>query len=1146
MLTTRTRLPWEEEIVPPPIQPQLVPAQQMQLIPGVSPQQMKLVAGVSPQQMQVIPAGAPQQMQQFTTAAPLQEQQYTAPPPWAAVPAGVNDPYRMFPHQYENVITMATNELSSRLMKQIFKKLRIKFTPEEEQKLSFHISNAPLLDNYISKKHISAEYIPWQNPEALQSKLYFEQLKKHAEVLKQANHLIRVDSTRYLPGTALPPQSRSLPNIYENYIDILNAATMQLVAKVRGDEIKQNSLMNEQTWRDFMTYLPEIQSAEVLYNSMISFETYKQLYTLLWNNYPTLKEDLQINFSIPEKYFNYDQEYLSDATPVVEMEDLLQIVSYPKDKLDTLKRKFAEYIAILKLTGDYTKGFENPRGYINYLNFLFNYTDVLQFQQHPVLLGTKVQDSMSIFKLLHENASEAAAFLNFTKDFMESVKNLKEEVVNQTTHVIQENQIYEAWANTYYDMIRKKGAEVLLQPGVPNMKALNTILLSLQPGDVMQIGDWRKLEGFLALPAPQQQTVITQFADEIAQAQRQQEDTKRAHDTLMQLKEQYIQQLAGSYQEQQQQLNELQIAYNTSQDQLAAAAAVVSTFQTQVATLAIQHSEHQAQLEYIHQQTAASEQEIKKLQDQLSEEQQQKDEKERMLNKAKAQRDKQKKENESLKKQIETLMLKQNEMSKTAKSYVDKMVKEHDDYRQQKEEQLNALKSVYASLNQSYQNTQNLLKGTTVTELLESQRTLTQEQQQLKAEYTKVVQANQYLEQVRIKGLQDELERQQKAISQALASKANFDEIIAAKESLIAKKQQELEEALQSLKKQKISLEETNLEKAEIVKRNAELEKQIQDAKKKGEENIDLQRKTLERLQKTKDEETKELLKRHEEQEKKAKAEAERAAEKQKIEMQREREKLEEKAQKLKRERERQQERELEQQRREQQLKEMAMKPVEKKVEITEAKQPTEKESSQAKKAILSLDTKLADPGACKHKPPQFSPFAENYTPIDEDNVKENMRYAFREHEVRKTMKEFLISHGFTESNALVKVLSKQDVTEKEAAWMCDFVLWLAGRANKDDKNKTPWLKNVEKWNPRLVIKGNDVRDFLYMIIDAKYRFKEQLKWINFNFSGGLKDAYLYFKYIVRGAGSKGEYEEQVLQDWFGDYEDLFNKVEKL
>lgn len=166
------------------------------------------------------------------------------------------------------------------------------------------------------------------------------------------------------------------------------------------------------------------------------------------------------------------------------------------------------------------------------------------------------------------------------------------------------------------------------------------------------------------------------------------------------------------------------------------------------------------------------------------------------------------------------------------------------------------------------------------------------------------------------------------------------------------------------------------------------------------------------------------------------------------------------------------------------------------------------------------------------------SPWDPVYTPLDIDAMTRDMQFILTDKSAKSHMLDFLETVE-AEPSSFYDLLSKEKPSQTEKQFFIDFVLWLAGKSKcQQDIDNTPWLKRLqegENWDfLKHVIPGDDVYQFLNLLLSARMKFSKQLEKLKVSFHGGLVPAYLYFKYIVRGRKGKQACMEMA-DDWFGD-----------
>lgn len=196
---------------------------------------------------------------------------------------------------------------------------------------------------------------------------------------------------------------------------------------------------------------------------------------------------------------------------------------------------------------------------------------------------------------------------------------------------------------------------------------------------------------------------------------------------------------------------------------------------------------------------------------------------------------------------------------------------------------------------------------------------------------------------------------------------------------------------------------------------------------------------------------------------------------------------------------------------------------------------------------IRHVDKRKYKPGADVKTPNTLGLFSEFKTPIEQDVMGKELAFVFEDNAVRELVVDFLKENYFGETNTLLEILSKKETTEAEREFFFDFVRWLLGVPNEEDRKKTPWLDHVGNENNKLVrklqyserlkyiIPGAEVHAFLQLIQESRERFRKQLEILKVNFplngQGSLLQAYLYFKYLIRMDDRK----------WLGDLDEVLS-----
>jgi hypothetical protein len=167
-------------------------------------------------------------------------------------------------------------------------------------------------------------------------------------------------------------------------------------------------------------------------------------------------------------------------------------------------------------------------------------------------------------------------------------------------------------------------------------------------------------------------------------------------------------------------------------------------------------------------------------------------------------------------------------------------------------------------------------------------------------------------------------------------------------------------------------------------------------------------------------------------------------------------------------------------------------------------------------------------------------------TPIEIDMKHKELLFTMTDRNTKEIILNFLAEIG-AEETSFYNLVANESPSQHEMMFFKNFILWLDGKCeNKYDLEHTPWLKELvtapQKWNIRdHVVPGDDVQQFLNLLVDAKIRFIKQVVTLQNAFRGGLIPAYMYYKYVIcmqtldkeRASGNEGA---SILSDtWFGD-----------
>lgn len=92
------------------------------------------------------------------------------------------------------------------------------------------------------------------------------------------------------------------------------------------------------------------------------------------------------------------------------------------------------------------------------------------------------------------------------------------------------------------------------------------------------------------------------------------------------------------------------------------------------------------------------------------------------------------------------------------------------------------------------------------------------------------------------------------------------------------------------------------------------------------------------------------------------------------------------------------------------------------------------------------------------------------------------------------------------------------------AQFLCDFQNWLRGAGREEDHQNTRWYRSPMTFDP-------SVREYLEAFVVERHEYIRALAHLNFRGPQNLDEAYLYFKYIVRGRGADMA-TQTFLADW--------------
>lgn len=118
--------------------------------------------------------------------------------------------------------------------------------------------------------------------------------------------------------------------------------------------------------------------------------------------------------------------------------------------------------------------------------------------------------------------------------------------------------------------------------------------------------------------------------------------------------------------------------------------------------------------------------------------------------------------------------------------------------------------------------------------------------------------------------------------------------------------------------------------------------------------------------------------------------------------------------------------------------------------------------------------------------------------------------------EEEETALNFIIGH----------MCKEEEWTEAEAKFWNNFMNWILGNPDDEDRNRTPWFKDISgRINPHRVDMNlaavyGDIAAYVNTFVKARERFITQLKRMDLEGPRGLVQAYLYYKYKVRKSGN--------------------------
>ena len=150
-------------------------------------------------------------------------------------------------------------------------------------------------------------------------------------------------------------------------------------------------------------------------------------------------------------------------------------------------------------------------------------------------------------------------------------------------------------------------------------------------------------------------------------------------------------------------------------------------------------------------------------------------------------------------------------------------------------------------------------------------------------------------------------------------------------------------------------------------------------------------------------------------------------------------------------------------------------------------------------------------------------------TPIDVD--RSGPEFALDSTERNKWLKEVvesrLLSDGLAADEQMAlgflheKILEPETISAAERTFWSDFISWMIGKPRRtEDRQRTPWLNNpdVDELDRNLATFTPSIARFLRVFIETRSRFSTQIEELKIRGPTNLVEAYLYYKYIIRGA----------------------------
>lgn len=169
-------------------------------------------------------------------------------------------------------------------------------------------------------------------------------------------------------------------------------------------------------------------------------------------------------------------------------------------------------------------------------------------------------------------------------------------------------------------------------------------------------------------------------------------------------------------------------------------------------------------------------------------------------------------------------------------------------------------------------------------------------------------------------------------------------------------------------------------------------------------------------------------------------------------------------------------------------------------------------------------------PGATTDSVYEPTLFPTVLTPIDVD--RSGPEFALDSKERNRWLKEViesrLLSDDISTDEQMAlgflheKILEPETISAAERTFWTDFISWMVGKPRRrEDELVTPWLginSRVSAHDRNLSTFTPSIARFLRVFIDTRSRFLTQIEELKIRGPTNLVEAYLYYKYIIRGA----------------------------